>query len=380
MSVFSNLAADLSKVPAADIEWFTVALHVHTDDARSRAYVADQHHAAASSITPSARSDITLYATANRQLLDHIGHSVAGQVVIRRESFAEWWYDCWSTADGDWIEFAGKGHEHAHALLSRDFRAWAVVVADPHDLGVVVTRTIRELVRESLLDYNALMLHAASAVLPGGAGLVLAGASAAGKTSTAVHVARAGGHCIGTDRTLVLPMEEAWVAVGLPMSTRLGLGAIHSMGVVDELRRRSLIRHEDGFVNSHLNPDLIQFGSKTKLSFSNAEVLAFFGGGFCPAARIDAVVLLAYHQHNTPVLIRLEEPQQAADALREHVLTPDPAYRSRWLTREGTPETQVDAPAQLADFVARCRVAQLTWNPASHGTDEIVGWLSKTLA
>lgn len=163
------------------------------------------------------------------------------------------------------------------------------------------------------------------------------------------------------------------------MSTRLGLGAIAALGIADQLRQRSLIRHQDGSVDARLSSNAMQFGSKTKVSLSNAEVLAVFGGGFCPATPIEAIVTLSGHQDPFPTLIRLEEPGQAAEAMREHILVPDPAYRSRWLARESEPDTRPAALAQLNDLVMRCQVVQLAWNLACHDTHKIVQWLSRTL-
>ncbi|MEK8173310.1 hypothetical protein NKH77_43700 [Streptomyces sp. M19] len=177
----------------------------------------------------------------------------------------------------------GRGHEIAHALRTRDFRSWRIVTAHEGELGLVATRTVRELVREHFTARGALMLHGAAAVLPDGTGLVLAGLSGAGKTSTAVQVARTGGSCVATDRVLLLPDPDGWTAVGLPMSTRLTAEAAIALGISPDAKG-SLIRHGEAAMR---RPD-----PKNKISLSNEEMLRLAGVRFTAATRIDRLMLL----------------------------------------------------------------------------------------
>ncbi|GAA4955413.1 hypothetical protein GCM10023238_22550 [Streptomyces heliomycini] len=99
---------------------------------------------------------------------------------------------CHRNEDGAFVLVSQEGHEFPHALITTDFLTWEIVTAHEHELGLVVTRTMRELVREHFVDRGALMLHGAAAVLPDGTGVVLAGPSGAGKTSASVQLAPRG--------------------------------------------------------------------------------------------------------------------------------------------------------------------------------------------
>ncbi|MBL1097933.1 hypothetical protein [Streptomyces coffeae] len=284
----------------------------------------------------------------------------------RRESCAGWWYDCHRREDGAFVIVSGEGHEFTHALVTTDFRAWEIVAAQEHELGLVVTRTIRELVREHFVGRGALMLHGAAAVMPDGTGLVLAGLSGAGKTSTAVQIARAGGYCVATDRSLLLAGAAGWTVIGLPLSTRLTREAALGLGIAPD-ERDTLIRHGEAAVR---RPD-----PKGKLSLSNGEMHRLAGVEFAASTRIDQLVVL----ENTGTPRPLSRPLPAAravTALAEHVLVPDTAYRSRWLSADPSPEPADDPTGRLRALAAAVPARHGVWTPATYGRDTLTAWLT----
>ncbi|MEU8825707.1 hypothetical protein [Streptomyces sp. NPDC048636] len=286
----------------------------------------------------------------------------------RRESYAGWWYDCHRSEDGTFVIVSAEGHEFPHALVTTDFRTWEIVAAREHELGLVVTRTIRELVREHFVDRGALMLHGAAAVLPNGTGLVLAGLSGAGKTSTAVQIARAGGYCVATDRSLLLSDDRGWTVVGLPMSTRLTREAALGLGIAPD-ERDNLIRHGEAAVR---RPD-----PRGKLSLSNEEIHRLAGVEFTASSRIDQLVVL----ENTGTPRPLSRPLAAAEAvtaLAEHFLVPDTVYRGRWLSADPSPESAGDLMGRLRALAAAVPARHGAWTPATYGKDTLTAWLTSS--
>ncbi|MGW2108901.1 hypothetical protein [Streptomyces sp. NPDC001948] len=361
------------------VRWFTSALQVHTNSRRTRAYVASQHHVVAHpSFAPAVLPVTDLYAVADPALLGIIRSAAVGRPVSRRESFRGVWYACWKTGGDGAVMLVDDGHAYQHALLTRDFRSWAVVGDRREDLGPVVSRTVRELVREDLLRRGAVTFHGAAAELAGGGGgVLLAGASGAGKTSAAIRVGRGGGRAVGTDRSFLLEWGGTRILVGLPESTRLSVGSAEAMGIARALRERSPIRGLNPFAQG--GTDRSGEGPRTakepKVSLSNAEVHELLGCGFVAATPADSLVVLESMPHASPRLDDLD-PAEAVAALRPHLLAPDPDYRSRWLTAEPGSEAPEAATARLSALVDGRPVRRLVWDPALHCDDTVAQLLS----
>ncbi|MDJ1130759.1 hypothetical protein [Streptomyces iconiensis] len=346
-----------------DLAWHDVLFRVRSEVPEAVGYVRSQHRLATA---PPARAvaRIDVRAVRSREQLEELS---AAQATEHRESYAGWWYRCHRDEEGAYVLVSDGGHEFAHALRTPDFRSWEVVTAQAGELGLVVTRTVRELVREHFVGRGALMLHGAAAVLPDGTGLVLAGSSGAGKTSIAVQAARAGGSCVATDRVLLLPDGPAWIAVGLPMSTRLTAEAALTLGIAPG-RSDSLIRHGEAAVR---RPD-----PKGKISLSNEEMYRLAGVEFTTATRVDQLMLL----ENTGVVRPVTRPLPAAEAgaaLREHILVPDTAYRSRWLAADPRPEPAGQLAAALRHLVGALPARHSAWTPATHERDFLLNWLTQ---
>ncbi|MER5431782.1 hypothetical protein [Streptomyces sp. NPDC002588] len=370
MTLFERVTARTAGRHAVHLEWFRTRLRLFSDLPDATDYLVAQHHVVGPPVPagdpPPPRAPApALHLTADARLLDVVRGTASGQRITGRESFTGWWYDCWRAGDGVFVLSSGRGHESEHALLTTDFRSWALVGAHPGPLPGTAARTIRELVREDLLAEGALMMHASAAVLPDGRGLVMVGGSGAGKTSAAVRVARARGRCVATDRLLLLPDGADWIAVGLPMSTRLGVGALRALGVTDDLLRRPLIRHRAGAPSPASSAGARSADPRAKLSLSNEEVFDVIGGGFVSATRVDRVVVLRACATAMPRLSTLT-PAEAVPALREEALLPDPAYRSRWLAHDPRPEPATWTLGHLSALAADVPVAELRWDPHLH--------------
>lgn len=354
----SHLGAIVERTSTADplvVDWFTTALRVHLDSTWVRDHVADQHRCTPPRCTPPATSPpAALHAVTDPDLLATLTAGPTAGHGRARESFRGVWYDHRRLPTGEHCLRTAAGHEYPHALLTTDFRSWAFVGERPETTAFEVTRTIRELVREDLLSRGGLMFHGSAAELSDGRGVFLAGPSGAGKTSAAIRLALGGGRPVGTDRTVLLREAGDLLAVGLPMTTRLGAGSVDALGLLGRLADRAPVR-------------------AGKFCLSNALVDELLGCPFTPATVVDEIVLLERVPH-APARVTALTGQDATAAVAEHLLTPDPLYRSRWLAADPTPEPAPAAPHTLADLVARRAVSRLSWDPTRH-CDERVGQL-----
>lgn len=344
---------------ALDIRWHTAHIRVHTDLPAVRAYVANQHHLVADTAGGPVH-DLT--ATVDPATLDSVRALIDPDAEIR-EAFTGERYALVRREDGYALVSASPAM-YDHALLTRDFRSWLVVGAAEDSLGLVLTRTIREIVREDLLRRGAIMCHAGAARSADGHGALLIGTSGAGKTSAAIRIGMApGGRAVGTDRTFLLRDGDRWLAVGLPMSTRLGAGAATAMGVPDRL-----VPIRAGI------PQLAGQPRPDKVSLSNAEAHDLLGCGFVAATPVETIILLEPVPGTQPSTQDLDQAE-ATTRLAEHVLCPDPAYHSHWLAELADPQGpgETGEPKELAALIAAgLPVRQVTWDPALH-CDEHTG-------
>ncbi|MGW4790860.1 hypothetical protein ACWEPC_00405 [Nonomuraea sp. NPDC004297] len=329
------------------IEWFATDLEVRVDSTPVRDHIADQFY----STMPLWRhskfgSSATLDAVADPELLTALSAEVFGGPVQWRESFRDVWYALRRLSGGEYCLLVDNCHDYPHALLTRDFRSWAFVGDRQETLSIEVTRTIREIVREDVLALGGLMFHGAAAELPDGRGIFLGGASGAGKTSAAIRLAQCGGRVIGTDRTFLLHEGDGWLAVGLPSTTRLDGSAIDAFGIRSRVAGRTPWR--DG-----------------KYCLSNKLVDDVLGFSFTAVTRADVIIVLD-RKPGAAARVRALTGKEAGSALGEHLLTPDPLYRSHWLSADPEPKLVQRDRARLDVLVASRTTTVVTWEPRIH--------------
>ncbi|MFF5858529.1 hypothetical protein ACFY8B_23355 [Streptomyces sp. NPDC012751] len=369
MGFYSSLTARAERdttLVTLTVEWYRTRLRIHTGDPGVHRYLASQHHNVAPDTAvpePLPAADLWVLADA-----DPVAEGRLGARVGRRQAFTGEWYAEHRGADGETVLVAEDTATHPHALITPDFRSWALVSPGPESLGLLATRTIRELVREAVLRDGALMFHGAAAQRPNGRGVVLVGDAGAGKTSSAVWLGRGGGRVVGTDRTFLAPTAAGWCAVGLPVSTRLGAGSVAALGILDKLRGHAPVRAINPFRSGvdatparRPEPGL----PLDKVWLSNSEVDDLLGVPFTAAAHADTLVVLEPATGGEPSVARLDAAEAAA-ALHPYLLAPDPDYRSRWLAADPAPERAEPARAGLAGLVRECPVFRLRWDPAAH--------------
>ncbi|WP_045560361.1 hypothetical protein [Streptomyces sp. FxanaA7] len=351
------------------LEWFGTSLRVHVPVPETLQYVADHHRVGPPTVKAPPYRSAALFAVAAPNILDELRDQAARRTVSRRESFKGVWYAYWETADGATM-VVDETHAYQHALLTRDFTSWAVVGERPEDLGLVVARTIRELVREDLLAMGAVTFHASAAELPDGTGVLLTGGSGAGKTTTAVRIGCSGGRVIGTDRSFLLRHAGEWLVVGLPETTRLGLGGARTLGLLGLVEGRVLSREQTLLARAGAS------GKEAKLTLSNGEMTELLNCGYTPAATADSIVVLSGSPLTSATRMEDLAPAEAHRALREHLLAPDPDYRVRWLSPDPAQEDAGSATAELSALLTRQPARRLTWNPQLHCDERVVPLLT----
>lgn len=362
-AIDAALAAQLGgRQPATvDVRWFTTEVRVHSSSDMLRDYVASQYEVDVEPAPdPGAGRVRQVHAVAEPHLLARLLQHRRDSPVVARKAFK---HETYHQIDEDGcVALLPEGGTASHALVTRDGDTWLLLGGEAGPPGLALVRIIRELVREDLLDQGALMFHGSGARTPAGRGVFLAGSSGAGKTSAAVRLAGRGGCVIGTDRTLLVPRVDGWWVVGLPTSTRLGAGSVRALGIMDALGEVAPIRAINPF-NQDLPDQSYQGMSEPKVSLSNREVHQLLGVRFAPAARAHEIILLARGGFRS----RLLPPAQAREALREHLLAPDPDYPDQWLRPIRSPAPQAAAALRrLAALVSSVPVTRVQWHPRAH--------------
>ncbi|MFF5563247.1 hypothetical protein ACFY7Z_14295 [Streptomyces sp. NPDC012623] len=353
-------------LPPLTVEWYRVRLRVRTADPYVHRYLASQHH----TVAPDATAPEPLPVADLWVLLepDPLAGRNPGAPTGRRQAFTGEWYTEHRGADGETVLVSQDATTHPHTLITRDFRSWVLAAPRAESLGLLATRTVRELVREAAVADGALMFHGAAAQRPNGRGVFLVGDAGAGKTSSAVWLGRGGGRVVGTDRTFLAPTAAGWRAVGLPVSTRLGAGAVAALGILDALRGHVPVRAINPFragagATPAGRPD--PGPPPEKVWLSNSEVNDLLGAPFTAVTHPDTLVVLERAAADEPAIARLDAAD-AATALLPYLLAPDPDYRSRWLAADPAPERAEPVRAALAALVRERPVFRLRWNPALH--------------
>ncbi|MET9779224.1 hypothetical protein ABZ023_34110, partial [Streptomyces sp. NPDC006367] len=114
-----------------------------------------------------------------------------------------------------------------------------VVGAQARPVAVAASRLARELIRGQLLRAGFHILHA-SCVVRDGRALLAFGPKGAGKTTTALLLARKGFELLANDRLFIRPDSEGLRILPWPSASAIGFGLLGSVGLYEPLRARIL--------------------------------------------------------------------------------------------------------------------------------------------
>jgi len=356
-----------------ELAWFGIRVRIHADDATVTDYVAKQFATAEDSECRPPEATVrnrNVHVRRHAGLLDDLVELGHRHGTVGRRSFKT---EVYQQVHGlnDRTVLLKDLLAPDHAFVGSGDGAW-LVVCRGEPSGLVVTRLVRELVRDDLLDRGALMFHGAGALTSDGVGVLLAGHSGTGKTSAALRLAGGGGRVLGTDRTLLVPSADRWWIVGLPTSTRLGVGAVSAFGILDRLRQIAPLRAINPF-----NPDIPEQSyagmREPKVSLGNGEVEELLGTRFAPAAPATRLVVLEPGAPETFRRRRLSA-SAARRALVEHLMDPDPDYPDLWLH----PRQPAECPGAFERTTERMRllvsdvaVDRVAWTPRIHCDERV---------
>ncbi|HEY9332001.1 MAG TPA: hypothetical protein VIS09_27810 [Streptomyces sp.] len=114
-----------------------------------------------------------------------------------------------------------------------------IIGAHPQPVAVAAARLARELIRGQLLRAGFHILHASCAVRDGRA-LLTFGPKGAGKTTTALLLAREGFELLANDRVFIRPEDGGLRILPWPSAAAIGFGLLESTGLYEPLRARVL--------------------------------------------------------------------------------------------------------------------------------------------
>lgn len=131
-------------------------------------------------------------------------------------------------------------------------------------VALAAARLAREVVRGQLLADGWSILHASAAVRDGQTVLAL-GDKGAGKTTTALLLARAGWQLLANDRVFIRPDGDRLRVLPWPSAAAVGLGLLDALGWYDQVRDR-VQRGEQLHPTQHRKvTDALHSGSRTPL-------------------------------------------------------------------------------------------------------------------
>ncbi|MEU8543047.1 hypothetical protein AB0C52_24190 [Streptomyces sp. NPDC048717] len=208
-------------------------------------------------------------------------------------------------------------------------------------------RVIRETVLRCAEHRGWAAFHAAAAAV-GGQGVLMAGASGAGKTTVlAALAAHRRADLVGSDRVLVTAAAQS--VVGVPVSVRIAGGTLGALPPSRSLPPAGLLPSD--------------FGTARKASCTPHDFAHAFGARVRESAPLRLVVLPRLSDDDQEMSIALRGPVSARAALKAACCTPhDEDWLHPWFAGRTRPVSELagQADALVSDLVARVPVMTLT--------------------
>ncbi|MFG2616524.1 hypothetical protein ACGFXC_02800 [Streptomyces sp. NPDC048507] len=219
------------------------------------------------------------------------------------------------------------------------------IVRPPSNLGDRwLTRIIRDVATRIAKAEGSLVLHSSAFVHEGGAHLVV-GDSGAGKSTTAVALARLlpSAGWMGNDRMHLDRREGAYQVTACPLPLAINKGSLDVMGVTG---------FEDWSVRAGFPPpdsDWDRFQGEEKLKLSSREVHRHLGVDVVPAAPLAGVVLPRVDL-TAGFSLEPADPGHTAEVIGRNCFSlDDNLYGEDWLE---VPVRHPGPPPSLDDFLA----------------------------
>ncbi|MFI5520046.1 hypothetical protein [Streptomyces platensis] len=342
-------------------QWGPVAWSYAAGDDAETARVAAQLVTTVPPVWPSCdRIRLSVRSTRDPAALDRLEQMASGPARRLREEYYR------RAPDGTWLSCGDRPADTTGPALPRHavgIRAgqWTILHDDGSGTGERARTgdiVLRALVAAALGALGALTVHASAATGRDGRAVVFLGDSGTGKSTLALGLARAGGHFVSGDRTLLVPGPGGWWAVGAGLLPRFRWGTLEGLGLATRVRDAALLRHGDGRCRVADLPLV-----PAKVVFTPAESERVLGFRTADCAPLGRLVVLSPTAGRTPEA-RAVAPGATAAAVRTHSLPSDAGFLG-WPATGRPPG--VRGITDLAEEVAR---SALAWDPVGHRAEE----------
>ncbi|MFE3125481.1 hypothetical protein ACFXHD_18890 [Streptomyces hydrogenans] len=139
--------------------------------------------------------------------------------------------------DGDLITAVQDDRSLAYRW-DPDFRLLRIVGTDETTLAAAAARLARELLRAQLLEDGWSILHASAVTTTEGATILTLGDKGAGKTTTALTLARAGWRLLANDRVFARVDDGIVRVLPWPSAAAFGFGLLDALDLYETVRTR----------------------------------------------------------------------------------------------------------------------------------------------
>ncbi|WP_329020823.1 hypothetical protein [Streptomyces sp. NBC_01601] len=252
-----------------------------------------------------------------------------------------------------------------------------IVGAHAEPVAVAASRLARELIRGQLLRAGFHILHA-SCVVRDGRALLTFGPKGAGKTTSALLLARSGFELLANDRVFIRSEDKGLRILPWPSAAAIGFGLLDSTGLYEPLRARVLIAEQMHPTQDQRVTDALHAGSKTPIWNAKGKELKpqFFPDQLSSILRMT----LATQAHATALLF----PQVDKDA--EPQATPAPRALGEEDFFTGKTEDRYpdifrlapDKPAPVTDLADRLALLPRRALVLNHDSNTSAELLAKT--
>ncbi|MBK6015805.1 hypothetical protein [Streptomyces sp. MBT53] len=257
-------------------------------------------------------------------------------------------------------------------------RRLVIVGDEPEPVAVAAARLARELVRGQLLAEGWTVLHASAATQNGDAVLTL-GDKGAGKTTSALLLARAGWGLLANDRVFVRPEPDGRVRVlPWPSAAALGLGLLDATGLYDQVREKVLAGGQlhptqhptvtQALMDGRREPLWKDTGKELKPQFFPDQLSTWLGLTLSISANVAGLLFPTMDPGATPAPVGSDRRLTEADIF-------DDKTEDRYPDIFGLTPTTTTGTEALTEHLARLPRRSLV---LSHDTDASAALLAKT--
>lgn len=259
-----------------------------------------------------------------------------------------------------------------HSIIKDGCRFFVIRAQENEQTHRVALRVIREIILRSYENGSWCFCHAAAVKANGsGEGILILGNSGAGKTTSLWHLmARKQYQYVSNDRCMIKVVNGRLVAVGWPITIRIGMGLSTAAfsGSIDTMRFDRSQTPEVFIQKFDTEQDVRQFwGSRHKLELSAYEAHSLFGWRIGRSCKIARILFPNLQPDSTPAKLTAMTGEVTAKWLVDQINEPEcPDYRRGWLgIRQIADGDLIQAKQRVCEFSRMIDAVALTGGVAS---------------